>query len=53
MRNLLLFALLLRLVPLAAALFQLIGTALIFWGLRITTDRGVSNIEDESSNRSR
>jgi len=50
MRNLLLFALLVRLVPLAAALFQLVGTGLRVWGLKVTKNKpGVGPLLLESS----
>jgi hypothetical protein len=50
MKTLLLFAVLVRLVPLAAALFQLVGTGLIVWGLKVTKDKpGVRRLLLESS----
>jgi hypothetical protein len=33
-----------RWLPMASAVFQLIGTALIVWGLKVTTDTGVSRL---------
>jgi hypothetical protein len=32
-----------------AAVFQLVGAALIWWGLKITTDTGASNLLQEES----